>query len=304
LIQIVIPKDVSSIYSDAFAGCTRLARVYFLGNYPFSVAFPLQIFSIAQLYRLSFKTWPNLLVNQYPQGKLPIILDDFSKFSWIYFLKKKSQVHTCFRTFYHMVDKLFPQYKIQRLQTDSDSLFKDQKFMKWTLSKGMRQNFSAPYVHEQNGTIERYIQQVNNSVRSWINLSNLPANRWEDLAETAIYLINRINSKTIPEFTTPFELIYHQKPDLSNLVTIGAPAYCAIYSDEQYYKKFKFAPRVQPCIVYGYAEHYKNSYNVVTTRTKISPIERNLIRYHVKVNENSLPDYRIPDINDFPKAIY
>jgi hypothetical protein len=78
LIQIVIPKDVSSISSDSFAGCTRLARVYFLGDYPFGLAYPYQAFSIAQIYRLSFRTWPNLPSVLYPQLKLPIILDDFS----------------------------------------------------------------------------------------------------------------------------------------------------------------------------------------------------------------------------------
>ena len=78
LIEIVIPKDVSSIFAQSFEGCTRLARVYFLGDYPFGTAFPYQVFSIAQLYILSFKRWPNLAAGQYPQSKLPIILDDFS----------------------------------------------------------------------------------------------------------------------------------------------------------------------------------------------------------------------------------
>lgn len=80
LIEIVIPKDVKTINYSAFQSCTRLARVYFLGDGDmFSISdLPNSYFSIAQIYRLSFRKWPDLYFTQWPLSKLPIILDDFS----------------------------------------------------------------------------------------------------------------------------------------------------------------------------------------------------------------------------------
>ena len=44
-------------------------------------------------------------------------IDDFSKFAWIYLLKKKSNVFVVFKNFMHLVERKFGT-KIVAMQTD------------------------------------------------------------------------------------------------------------------------------------------------------------------------------------------
>jgi hypothetical protein len=44
-------------------------------------------------------------------------IDDYSKFTWIYFLRHKSEVFQCFHDFQNLVERLFDR-KIVSMQTN------------------------------------------------------------------------------------------------------------------------------------------------------------------------------------------
>ena len=57
---------------------------------------------------------------------------------------------------------------------------------------------------QQNGVVERRNRILMDMVRSMLSNSTLPLSLWMYALKTAIYLLNRVPSKTVPK--TPFEL--------------------------------------------------------------------------------------------------
>ena len=77
---------------------------------------------------------------------------------------------------------------------------------------------SAP--PRQNGLVKRNWRSIVRMARSWINSALLPSSFWyyaiKRAAETSNYLPIQVNGIT----TTPFELVYHSKPDIWTLIPL------------------------------------------------------------------------------------
>ena len=58
--------------------------------------------------------------------------------------------------------------------------------------------------------------------------STLPLSLWMYTLKTAVYLLNRISSKTVPK--TPFELWTRRKPSLKHLHVWSCPAEARVYN--------------------------------------------------------------------------
>jgi len=79
-------------------------------------------------------------------------IDDFSKFTWIYLLKFKSEVFQKFQEFQALVERLFNR-KILAMQTDWGGEY--QKLNSFFTKAGIVHHVSCPYAHQQNGSAER-----------------------------------------------------------------------------------------------------------------------------------------------------
>ncbi|KAL1224685.1 Retrovirus-related Pol polyprotein from transposon TNT 1-94 [Cardamine amara subsp. amara] len=56
----------------------------------------------------------------------------------------------------------------------------------------------------QNGVVERCNRTYMETVKSMMSHANLPISMWMDALRTAVYILNRVPSKAVPN--TPFEL--------------------------------------------------------------------------------------------------
>ena len=69
---------------------------------------------------------------------------------------------------------------------------------------GIVPQYTMPGTPEQNGVAERRNRTLKDMVRSMMSNSNLPEYLWGEALKTALYILNRVPSKSIPK--TPFEL--------------------------------------------------------------------------------------------------
>ena len=76
-------------------------------------------------------------------------IDDFSKFTWIYPLKNKSDVFHVFLCFQKHVERLL-NAKILCFQSDWGGEY--QKLYKYFEEIGIKHQVSCPYTHQQNGS--------------------------------------------------------------------------------------------------------------------------------------------------------
>jgi len=69
---------------------------------------------------------------------------DCTRYSWVYFLSKKSQTFQCFREFKTLVEKQFGK-SIKILRSDQGGEYKLGEFMKFYKSHGIVQQFTVPH---------------------------------------------------------------------------------------------------------------------------------------------------------------
>jgi histone deacetylase 1/2 len=158
-------------------------------------------------------------------------IDDFSKFTWIYLLKKKSDVFQHFHDFQNHVERLFDK-KIITMQTDWGGEY--QKLNSFFQRVGITHHVSCPHAHQQNGSAERKHRHIVEVGLSLLAQASMPLKFWDEAFLTATYLINRIPSKVIDD-DTPMERLFHEKPNLSFLHTFG----CAVWPNLRPYNKRK-----------------------------------------------------------------
>ena len=72
-----------------------------------------------------------------------VIVDDFSRYTWVLFLATKDETFKVFKTFYKRITNLKDQ-TIVSIRSDHGSEFENQKFELFCSKHGIGHNFSAP----------------------------------------------------------------------------------------------------------------------------------------------------------------
>jgi len=88
-------------------------------------------------------------------------------------------------------------------------------------------------------------------VRSMLANTNLPQNLWTEALKTAVHILNRVPSKSVPK--TPFELWTGRKPSLKYLKVWGCPAEAKLYNPQSQ----KLDMKTVSCFFIGYPERSK-----------------------------------------------
>jgi histone deacetylase 1/2 len=144
-------------------------------------------------------------------------IDDYSKFTWIYLLKKKFDVFQKFCDFQHHVERLFDK-KILAMQIDWGGEY--QKLNSFFQKVGISHLVSYPHAHQQNGPAEhkhRHIVEVGLSLLAY---ASMPLKYWDEAFLTTVYLINRLPSRII-QSKTPIECLLGKSSDYSLLRIFG-----------------------------------------------------------------------------------
>ncbi|GJX57624.1 zinc finger, CCHC-type containing protein [Tanacetum coccineum] len=118
-------------------------------------------------------------------------------------------------------------------------------------NNGIIHETTAPYIPQQNGVDERKIRSLKEMVNSMLSYSGLSEGFWGEAMLTACYLLNRVPNKR--NKTTPYELWYMKRPNLSFLRVWGCRAVVRL-SDP---KGKTLCEKGIDCIFVGYTEHSK-----------------------------------------------
>ncbi|GKC36609.1 retrovirus-related pol polyprotein from transposon TNT 1-94 [Tanacetum coccineum] len=97
-----------------------------------------------------------------------VIVDEYSRYTWVYFLKKKSQEHETIMSFIKRV-KNQNDIKVKQLRTDNGTKFKNSILVNFYDEKGISQKFSSPYKPEQNGVVERKNRTLIEAARTMLS---------------------------------------------------------------------------------------------------------------------------------------
>ncbi|MCO5609147.1 hypothetical protein L7F22_063369 [Adiantum nelumboides] len=150
-------------------------------------------------------------------------IDDFSRYTTLYFLKQKSQVLTCFKEYCTLV-MCQHDLPVQILRSDNGGEYVSNAFQKFCKDAGIQQQYTTPYTPQQNGVSERKYRTLVSTARAMLLTAGLSKPYWEEAVATAGYLQNRIPHTIDPQFT-PYYHWFGKIPTLEHLRVFGCSAY-------------------------------------------------------------------------------
>jgi hypothetical protein len=142
-----------------------------------------------------------------------LFFDDYSRYFWIYLLRKKSDTFGAFNEFKAMVEKQFDK-SILCLHDDKGGEFICIKWSTFFAQHGIRREHTVKASPQQNGgAAERLNRTLEELLVAMLNGARLSARFWGEGPNHLRLIIVRSTSSLIPPGTTPYEMTHKHKPD-------------------------------------------------------------------------------------------
>jgi hypothetical protein len=220
-------------------------------------------------------------------GGTKVIVDDFSRFTWVFFLQDKSEARGIVKKF------------IRRVQNEFELKVKNTQVEEFLDEEGIKHELSAPYTPQQNGIVEMNNRTLIEAARTLLDEYKTPDSFWVEAINTAchaancLYLHKYLNK-------TPCEIITGKKPSVHCFRVFGFK--CFILNKKP--KASKFASKVDEGFLIGYGtnEHAYRVFNKTTdcveTTIDVKFDESNGSQRE-QVSENLLDDEEPPSVSIF-----
>jgi transposase InsO family protein len=121
-----------------------------------------------------------------------VIVDDYSRLTWIFFLQEKSQTQETLKRFLRQTQNEFG-LRIKKNRSDNGMEFKNSQIEGFFEEEGIKHELSSPYTPQQNGVVERKNRTLLDMARTMLDEYKTPDRFWAEAINIACYSINRLN---------------------------------------------------------------------------------------------------------------
>jgi transposase InsO family protein len=118
-----------------------------------------------------------------------IIVDDYSRFTWVFFLQEKSQTQETLERFLRRAQNEFG-LRIKKIRSDNETEFKNSQIEGFLEEEGIKHEFSSPYTPQQNGVVEKKNITLLDMARTMLDEYKTSDQFWVEAINTACYSIN------------------------------------------------------------------------------------------------------------------
>jgi len=155
-------------------------------------------------------------------------INDCTRMTWVYLVKRKSDVSRILPNFTNMIRNQF-RVSIKGFRTDNARDYFNQILSPYFEKEGIIHQSSCVNTPQQNGLAERKNRHLLETTRALLFQHQVPKNYWGEAVLTSTYLINRIPSRVIG-FKSPLNYLSE------------------FFSKNNFY--FKIPPRIFGCVTY------------------------------------------------------
>ena len=208
---------------------------------------------------------PSLTQNRY----FILFIDDYTRMTWVYFMREKSEVFKIFKKFKNLVENQSNQ-KIKVIRSDRRKEYTSNEFNKFCEDEGVEHQLTVGYAPEQNGVSERKNRTVMEMARLMLEEKRIPKTFWAEAVYTAVYLLNRCPTKAVQN-KTPIEAWSGRKPSAKHLRVFGSICYVHIPA----VKRHKLEEKTEKGIFLGYSTESKG-YRIYNLKTKKLVVSRDV----------------------------
>jgi transposase InsO family protein len=117
-----------------------------------------------------------------------VIVDDYSRFTWVFFLQEKYQTQETLKRFLRQAQNEFG-LRIKKIRSDNGMEFKNSQ-IEGFLEEGIKHEFSSPYTPQQNGVVESKNRTLLDMARTMLDEYKTLDWFWAETINTACYSIN------------------------------------------------------------------------------------------------------------------
>jgi hypothetical protein len=190
--------------------------------------------------------------------------DDFSKFTWLYLLKHKSNVFQKFHDFQAHVERLFGR-KLLAMQTYWGGEY--HKLSTFFHRVGITHLVSCPHTHQQNRSAEHKHRHIVEVGLAFLAHASMPLKFRDEAFQTATFLINRLPTPVL-DHVSPLEKLFDSPSAYTFLGTFG----CTCWPNLRPYNTHKLTFQSKWCAFLGYGTHHKGykCLDITTGRVYIS----------------------------------
>ncbi|GKC20284.1 putative ribonuclease H-like domain-containing protein [Tanacetum coccineum] len=155
------------------------------------------------------------------QHRASFVTDDFSRFSWVFFLATKDETSEILKTFITGIENLI-DLRVKVIRCDNGTEFKNRVMNQFCEMKGIKREFSVARTPQQNGVAKRTNMTLIKAARTMLADSKLPTIFWAEAVNTTCYVQNRV-LVIKPHNKTPYELFLGRKLALSFMRPLRCP---------------------------------------------------------------------------------
>ncbi|GJW19382.1 retrovirus-related pol polyprotein from transposon TNT 1-94 [Tanacetum coccineum] len=189
-----------------------------------------------------------------------VIVDDYSRYTWVYFLRTKDEAPDMIIDFVNQVQRTL-KASILIIRTDNGTEFKNEKLRAFYAKLGIVYKTLIARTPQQNGVVERRNRTLVEAARTMLIFSNASEFLWAEAIATACFTQNRSIVHTRHN-KTPYELIRGRKLNVQYFHVFGSLCYP---TNDRDFGKMK--PKADIGIFVGYSESSRR-FCIYNRRTK------------------------------------
>jgi transposase InsO family protein len=152
--------------------------------------------------------------------------DDFSRFTVIETLKKKSDTLTAYKAYANWAQTQHG-VAIKRLRSDRGGEFTGNEFTKFLQEQGTERRLTTHDTPQHNGVAEALNRRLMERVHAMLHQSGLPEYLWGEAVQHAVWLKNRSSTRVLGD-VTPLERLTGIKPNIAGVPEWGQPVWVHI----------------------------------------------------------------------------
>jgi hypothetical protein len=197
-------------------------------------------------------------------------VDDYCRFTWVFFLQEKSQTQETLNRFLRRAQNEFA-LRIKKIRSDNGTEFKNSQIEGFLEEEGIKHEFSSPYTAQQNGVVERKNRTPLDMARTMLDEYKTLDRFWAEAINTACYSINWLYLHQILKKTS-YEHLTSKKPNVLYFRVFGSKCFILIKGG----RSSKFTPKAVEGFLLGYDSNTR-AYRVFNKSTGLVKVSCDIV---------------------------
>jgi FtsZ-interacting cell division protein YlmF len=152
-----------------------------------------------------------------------LIIDDYSRLTWVSFPKEKDEAFEKFKIF-KALTKNQTCKRLKAVISDRGGEFVSSLFKELCDKHGIKREYTIPRTPQQNGVVERQNRIVQQMSRSMMNEKNIGQTYWVEAIHTTVHIFNKAHLRPHSD-KTPYELWYGRPASIKHFKVFGSKCY-------------------------------------------------------------------------------